>query len=243
MRSQYLEHQGIQISSGNTLNTDYIHKYGAVPSMSQNTTGTIWDEDDTLYPWQTLVGAQTLDITVENALDLGADVIIYGLDENWMEVREIVGLASLTGVTTVNSYRRVYRAYYRSTNSAQITNLGNITMSIGGTTVAKVTAGEGQTLMAVYTVPGDCTMYLTQYVATCQAGADATVTLYIRYDGYSNFRNAHSFEITGTGGQYDYIFTVPLRIPAKSDIELRAKMRTNNARITATFDGILVHNK
>jgi hypothetical protein len=31
-----------------------IHKFGAVPAMSQNTNGTIWDENDTVYPWSTI---------------------------------------------------------------------------------------------------------------------------------------------------------------------------------------------
>ncbi len=41
----------IFIANGQVFNTSFNHKFGAVPSMSQNTTGTIWDKNDTLYPW------------------------------------------------------------------------------------------------------------------------------------------------------------------------------------------------
>ena len=54
--------------------------------------------------------------------------------------------------------------------------------------------------------------------------------------------SGHSFEVSGTGGQYDYTFSVPLRIPEKTDIDVRATVRSNNARITAAFDIILVED-
>lgn len=41
--SNYLEHPGIQIADGRILKTFFVHKFGAVPAMSVNTTGTIWD--------------------------------------------------------------------------------------------------------------------------------------------------------------------------------------------------------
>ena len=67
--------------------------------------------------------------------------------------------------------------------------------------------------------------------------------MYIRYFGQDAFRIGHSLEVAGVGGQYLYQFPVPLKIPEKTDIDVRAEVRSNNARVTATFDIILVENE
>jgi gamma-glutamylcysteine synthetase len=63
--------------------------------------------------------------------------------------------------------------------------------------------------------------------------------MFIRYFGQESFRVGHSFELSGAGGQYLYPFMVPIRIPQKSDIDIRALVRSNNARVTAAFDILL----
>ena len=44
------------------------------------------------------------------------------------------------------------------------------------------------------------------------------------------------------GGQYDYTFQTLIPVPEKTDIDIRATMRSNNKRITAAFDVLLVDN-
>lgn len=83
------------------------------------------------------------------------------------------------------------------------------------------------------------TGYLIKGTMSCQSAADATGDMFVRYPGQSSFRVGHSFEVSGTGGQYTYEFGIPIQIPAKADIDVRAQVRSNNARITAAFDIIL----
>src|SRR6056300_1202629 len=108
--SQYLENQGIQIAQGRVLNTSHIHKSGSVPQMSVNTTGTVWDINDTPYPWATTfdTGASILTVDCANAAEVGHDVVIVGLDANYQEIQETVDITTLTGNTTTNSFKRVY---------------------------------------------------------------------------------------------------------------------------------------
>lgn len=96
--------------------------------------------------------------------------------------------------------------------------------------------------MAVYTIPAGYTGYLTKGVCSIQSGGDATGNMYVRYFGQSSFRVGHSFEVVGAGGQYVYDFSVPIAIPEKSDIDVRAFVRSNNSRVTAAFDVILIKN-
>ena len=77
---------------------------------------------------------------------------------------------------------------------------------------------------------------------TVQANADATGFMFIRRNSVgTTFRVAHTFEVAG-GSQYDYTFAFPPPVPEKSDIDVRATVRSNNARVTAAFDILLVEN-
>jgi hypothetical protein len=94
--------------------------------------------------------------------------------------------------------------------------------------------------MTVYTIPNNKTGYLMQGTMTVQDGADANGNMFVRYGGQESFRVGHSFEVSGDGGQYMYDFAVPIRLPEKTDIDVRATVRSNNARVTSAFDVILV---
>ena len=242
--SKYLNHSGIDIVVGRVLNTTGIHKFGAVPAMSQSKTGTIWDINDTLYPWSAFTIADTLDIVATNSGDVAdithdRSVTIFGLDENYNLIQETVTITGLTGQSTTKLFKRVYRACF---NDGPNANIGIINININGITICRINAGKGQTLMCVFTIPAGYTGYLTQGTATVQKGGDATIDMFVRYTDSNSFRIGHTAEISGEGGQYDYIFTLPSKIPAMSDIDVRASVRTNNARVTAAFDLILVKN-
>ena len=231
-----LPNYGLGVAKGQFDDITHVHKFGAVPAMSQNQTGTIWDVNDTSYPWSAFATAGTLSIPAVNASDDGKSVVLVGLDENYVELEETVTVSSSAATTTTGEFIRIFRAYV---TNGSATNVGNINIQKGGTTVARITAGKAQTLMAIYTVPAGKTGYILKGVATCQSGADATGDMFIRYFGQDSFRVGHSFEVSGTGGEYLYDFGVPVKIPEKSDIDIRCSVRSNNARVTAAFDIIL----
>jgi hypothetical protein len=212
-----------------------LHKFGAVPSMSINTTGTIWDIDDTLYPWSALTSAGTLTVDRASASDANKVITIQGLDADYKEISENVTLTNATGNATTQSFIRVYRAFMHNGSAA---NVGNIDIKISTTIIARITAGKAQTLMGVYTVPAGYSLYLTQGVMSVQSGADATGNFFVRYGGESAFRIAHTFEVASA--EYFYAFHAPFKLPEKSDVDIRADLRSNNARITAAFDAYLI---
>ena len=234
--SHYLEGDlGLYIARGLVLNTHYEHKFGAVPAMSVATTGTVWDVNDTIYPWSAWDTAGVLTIPAVNASDNGATVTVTGLDANYEVISEDFTVSSSGTTTGTKTFKRAYRAFFTDGTS----NVGDINIQRGGTTIARISAGKAQTLMAIYTVPNGYTAYLSKGTMSIEAGGDASGNMYVRYSGQSSFRIGHSFEV-GDGAQYMYDFTVPLAIPAKSDIDVRCSMRTNNSRASAAFDMILI---
>lgn len=227
----------LQVARGQIAYHSGEHKFGAVPSMTVNTTGTVWDVDDTLYPWSALTSASTLTVDRASASDAGKIITIVGLDANYNQITENVTLTNATGNPTTKAFIRVYRAYMYNGSSE---NVGNIDIKISSTIIARITAGNSQTLMSVYTVPAGHTAYLTQGVMSLKSGADATGNFFVRYGGQTAFRIAHTFEVASA--EYFYAFHVPFRVPEKSDIDVRASVRSNNARVTAAYDFYLIRN-
>lgn len=237
-----LQPWGLSVSQGDVAGHTFIHKFGAVPAMSQNTNGTVWDKNDTVYPWSAFDTAGTLTVLTTAAngstvtTDNGLTFRIEGLDANYEPTYEDFTISGSTATGSV-TFKRVYRAYCTNGN-----NTSEIRVSRGGTEVLRINIGKAQTLMAIYTVPAGKTAYLMQGVASVQFGADATGDMFVRYFGQTAFRVGHSFEVSGAGGPYNYIFQFPIAIPEKSDIDVRATMRSNNARMTAAFDVLLIDN-
>jgi len=234
----YLEDEKIKISRGMVKGASFIHKFGAVPSLATNTTGTVWDKNDTVYPWATWATAGIVNVDSSSASDVGKSVTVVGLDENYNQISETITLTTQTNNNSSNSFIRIFRAFV----SDGETNVGQISVQRDTTDVAIITAGYGQTLMAVYTVPAGYTGYLYKGTCSAQSGADGTGNMFVRYFGQSSFRIGHSFEVSGAGGQYVYDFSFPIPIPEKSDIDVRITTRSNNGRYTAAFDLLLVQN-
>lgn len=241
MYLRYLDDEKLSIARGLVRDTSFIHKFGAVPAMSNGVTGTVWDKNDTAYPWSTwdTPGVLTVLTTAANGstvtTDTGKTITITGLDANFNEVTEVITISGSTGTGT-QVFSRVYRAFTSATNTAEFR------VSRNSTEVLRINIGKAQTLMAIHTVPAGYTGYLMKGTMSIQAGADATGEMYVRFGGTGAFRIGHSFEVSGAGGQYLYEFTVPIRLPEKTDIDVRAAVRTNNARITSAIDIILIKN-
>ena len=227
----------MNIARGLVRGTSHIHKFGAVDSLSVSTTGTVWDVDDTVYPWTAFATPGTI-VLATNVAENGKKVVIEGLDTNFDNLSEEVTI-SAGAATTTGTFARVFRSYV----SEGATNTNDITLSRGGTTIAVISADMGQTLMAIYTIPNGYTGYMTHMSTSCQQNADGTGHMYIRYNTVGvAFRVMHTYEVAGTGGTHDYEFGVPLALPEKTDIDMQISTRSNNGRFTSSFDIILIKN-
>ena len=230
----------LNVSRGKVRGASQIHKFGATPSQSINTTASVWDIEDTLYPWDAFDTPGVLVAAQVGAGDNGKVVTIQGLDENYEPVSEDFTLSSTGTVTGTQTFKRVYRGFVSSGSGE---NVGQLNFSRGSKQVLRIIAGAGQTLMSIYTVPAGYTGYLYQGVATAQSGADATGFMYVRYNSIATiFRVGHTFELTG-GGEYTYKFSFPQEMPEKTDIDVRLTTRSNNGRFTAAFDILLIKNE
>jgi len=227
----YPDDFSINIARGIVKGTTSNHKFGAVPQMSNAASGTVWDINDTVYPWSAYDVANTAVIPTVASDDNGKTITVQGLDQDYNFAEEEFVVSSTVATTGSVEFKRINRAFV----SAGADNAANVNITYNGTNVARIGAGNGQTLMSVYTVPAGTDAFLLKFVAS--ASADASLFFRRRDFNQEAFRIAHTGELVNF---YEYEFEVPLKFTEKTDLDVRATTGTNNARITCCFDIVLI---
>ena len=205
---------------------DALLKFGTRTSVSANTPSSIWEGNTDLYAYMTT--AQQLKVVSSSASDTLAGtgartLFLQGVDGSHNEITETINMAGLTTVTTVNSYFRIYRAFVVTCGTA-VTNVGKITIRNNAATVeqAVINAGDGQTLMTLWTVPIGKIAYLLSGTFSSDSNKGARVSMFTRQlDGGTLYPWQIKYRAFVFSGNNEFNFHIPFRIPAKTDIEVR----------------------
>lgn len=223
----------IPISAGELDGYSHINKFGFSTNIGAGGGyHTIWNAGG-IYTYAS--SATIAAVTSDDPLDNGAVITLTGLDENYLPVTEDITIGGAAGTQL---FIRVYRALVKTPAAGQSTNVGKISISIDGGVRAEILEENGQTLMAVYTVPAGKTGYLMKLQASPDKNTDVLFKLVTReFDGA--FLTKGLFGTFGVPVTYDY--PVPLRFPEKTDIEIQGKAG-NTCAAGAVFDVILVDN-
>ena len=242
----YLTEQNINIARGLVRGASVIHKFGRNPNVG-GIPETIWEQGG-VYTYLTV--ASTIYVYGADAQDGAAGtgartVTVQGLDANYNAIEETL---TVDGAVSTKSFLRVFRAFVASAGSLQ-TNKGDVLVSTGasggGTVLAKIATigtgtvyGQGQTNLALYTIPAGKTGYLTNWnVGVGAYNHSVTANLYTREFGNGLiFRTRDIMDIPG--GLHHRIYQVPFALPEKTDIEVRA-IASTGTNMSSTFDIIL----
>lgn len=218
------------------------YKFGFNSAISTDEE-TVWDGGG-IYSYISTAGS--VSVVSSDAVDdidgTGAQKItIQGLDENWLPKSLEVDMDGTSSTTVASTFIRVFRAFVSQAGSGEV-NAGDITLSIGGTTVAKISADMGQTLMAVYTVPAGFTAYITQW--SFSSGASAS-NKYL--DGRLIVRkNAGIIQTKARATVQNTAFVQDLPkatvVSEKDDIEVRAVTSSGTDAVSGTFTVLLKRN-
>ena len=227
----------LQVGRGQIAFHERLFKFGSNPDVD-GSNETIWDVGG-LYAYPSSAVAMTVTTDAGTpADDNGVTVVVSGLDEDYNEVSQEVTLAGSGTATTTQTFLRVFRAYVSGSQAPT----GNLNITNGGTTYARITLGENQTLMAIWTVPAGYTAYMsrgTLSVGTANGNQFVTGRLSTREFG-GVFRT--QAKVTLQNGFIDFPFDIPLEIPEKTDIETRAISSGTNNVVAATFTLIYIKN-
>lgn len=209
----------------------------------------IWDGggDYTGFPTSTL---ETVSVLSSSANDAaagagGRTLRIFGHDTNYDLQQEDITLNGTNAVVSVNTYRRIYRAYLLTAGSGT-TNAGTITVRHTTTTTNVFTVipiGYGQSEISAYTIPNGYTGYMISYRATMQdtTANTAKLAIWARENGAA-VRLRRIFTVS-TAYPIERRIYGGIKFIQKTDIVFRALSVANaNADIAVGYDVILVKN-
>ena len=194
---------------------------------------TVWNDGGTYaYPGS----AVTMDLVSSSASDT-MQVMVTGLDADYASIFDVVTLNGTGSVTTAKSFYRI--------NSAVIltgSNVGDITISNGGTTYGFIEATLGITQACIYTVPAGFSLYLFRIDAnsgTVNGNRYLTIRNVVTNSAGRTLRVA---EATFQTSQVSYDRQVPFRIAEKTDFQFEAKSSASTNEVSIFVEGILVEN-
>ena len=157
------------------------------------------------------------------------------MDTDYNFQTETLTLSGTGNVVGNKVWGRVSRAFMSGTE----TNVGTITVSNAtGVVITEIKAGRGQTLQALYTVPSNCTAFLSTIQMTSSKNQVVEVSMFARPFG-------GAFRVVGGSVLYqsDHTieYSVPIKFTEKTDIDVRT-IGASGGTVSTSFDLIVVNN-
>lgn len=244
----------LQVSRGLHPGLSHINKFGFNPAIGTGSDPEdLWDRGG-LWVGPTAARIHTI---VSTSVEDGAAGLtgaltmrVLFLDSDLALATEDVELNGQGNVLMDAAAWRIYRMVILTAGSTE-SNIGIITATaaVDGTVTAQIAVTEGQTLMAIYTVPAGKTAYMTRAYATIDgSGGTTRATLTIKQrkgiEGVTPVtitRHRVSYNETGTSAR-SWEYHPPKIFSEKTDIIMRIDSVTGTIAISGGFDLILVDN-
>lgn len=227
----------LQISRGQISAHYRLHKFGFNEDIDDDEE-TIWDAGG-IYAYPSSAVKMTATST-DGANDDGVQVTVQGLDASYNELSETITLDGTGTAETNGFFLRVYRAFIVGSQEPS----GTINITNASTTYARITLGENQTLMALWTVPAGYTAYLLQKDVT---SLTETITRFgifrlvsRQVGGVFRTHDKHCLR----NDHLELTYSTPLVFPEKTDIEVRCKGSGDpaNMNVSASMDIVYIKN-
>lgn len=235
-----------QASSGEISGLTSTNKFGSNPDIDiASVPETVWSPGG-LYVFPTSSGSIEVLSTspADTAAGTGARTItIEGLNDEYEKITETFTLDGGNPVSSSlwTNWFRVYRAFV-ATAGLQEKNAGEINIRLGATTLATIPPEEGQTQMAIFSIPADKKGYVTSITGSIlKTGPNrsADIALYQKVNGV--IRKMYEFNIETTGSTtFTQNFKTPIQFNEKTDIYINVtNVSANSTAVFASFNVIV----
>ena len=226
--SEYNVSFGVSVQRGTVPNFSGVQKFGYNSAVGSGAFETVWDGGG-VYAYASTATTATA-TSSDTGSDNGGTVEVQGLDQNYDLATETI---TIGGAASTTQFSRVFRAIMKTAITGN-TNVGTITITVDSTAVAQITAGYGQTLMCVYTVPRKYCAYILQLDVGSSKDLENEVRMITKEIDSGNAWNTKAY-VTIRGGFTEKNYYVPLKFGPKTDIEIVAKSSSTSA-ISAGFE-------
>ena len=248
-----------EVAEGRISGYSEVDKFGRATAGLQTTATDIWDRADATPTQQIWLAPTAARIHAIDSTDSGDDgspvgvgartVRVHGL-KTWTTAPsfEDITMNGTTAVNTANAYVIIHRMKVLTNGTTNI-NVGTITATAASdaTITAAILPGNGQTLMAIYGVPGGFTFYMESVYGHIlkAAGAAASADMSILYDPdpdvvTTRFITKHTFAVVKDGSSaVPHDFDPPKQFVGPGIIKINGLASANGLDVSAGFDGIL----
>lgn len=250
MGSSYITDYTQEVSRGNIVGFEIWNKFGYNQDVDTGSAEVVASWGGT-YTY--LTAASTLSVVSDSGNDASGgtgsrQVLIYGVDENFDHITELVTLNGLTPVVTTNSFYGVNRIANISTGSTNA-NVGTITVTAttGGSTQAQMPAGEGTTEQCIFHIGINKIFnatYLEMNINKISGGGSPRVTVsawtysHVTQSKYKVF----SWTVdTAVENSIDIRPTEPFVLTGRQVIWFEASTDTLNTIVNLRFGGKLIN--
>ena len=230
-----------RVAQGDVIGYSIINKFGQNDTLNNATYEDVWDGGAT-YTYPANGNADITKIVSTSTADT-MDVEAQGLDSTGALVVQTI---TLTGTTAVVLDTPLWRIF-RMKNVGAVDNVGEVSAqnTALGIIYAIMQAGNNQTLMALYTIPLNCTGYLyqgTNNLSGVTRAVAASGRLTMRPFG-GVFQLKKTFGVNSEGSSFIPLQSpLPGKIPALTDIRVSALGSANGVSLNTTFDILLIED-
>ena len=239
----------VPIRDHNWNDVKQIEKFGANHDVDTATDPEdCWSQGGT---YTFLSVATTLYASSSSASDT-VSINVQGLDANWDLQTASVTLTGQTQKVIPGTWLRVFRAY----NEGAADLIGDVYIAgnagaaitdgvpdVASLIKAKIDIGDGQTMMAIYTVPNGYTAYMTRWYTTLAISRASYAVVQMKKRLFGGvFRTTREVGLTGAGNSiYQELLNIAIPYPAKTDLKITIlEVGANDMNIDGGFDLLLV---
>ena len=187
--------------------------------------------------------AQIMRVASDDATDAGAQILIKGLDADYLEISEVVTLTATT-VDTTKQFFRINDVVTVGTQNLKTTSTLTVQDTAQTTVFAQIDNGHGRNQAAIYTVPADCEFYLYRLDGFTADDAQQSPS-----QKAAKFRNVVTLNPSGIilrvattefFNQMNIQRRFPFKYSAKTDIQLQMATFDGTHPVSIFGEGILV---
>jgi len=241
-----------EVALGRRQGATTWNKWGYNADIDTAAAETIWTVGGTLTR---MTAADTFNVVSTSANDTSAgtgaqSIIIYGIDENYLAITEVVTLNGTTPVVTTNQWIGVNRAaIYLAGSGGENAGDINITVTTSGVAQAQIPTSAGSSQHAFFFVQAGHQalmdwLYINMVKISGGGGSPvvttkAYVTSLVSGARYEVFRD---YIDTAVENHTELRPSQPFVVGEKSLIEFRSSTDTNNTAVSVRFSLIEVRN-
>lgn len=188
----------------------------------------------TNYVFPSAAVNMTVTSDIGTTADDGVKVTLFGLDANYEQITETVTINNATPAVTTLQFFRINDAIVTFRNAT-----GNISVTNGGVTYARIDAGVGKNQASLFTVPAGHCFYLYRIDAFMNDASAAKPGVFRNKVTFSDGRILRVAD-TPYLNQMNIQRRFPFKYPEKSDVELQVRTLSGTTYAGVFGEGLLI---